>query len=88
MKWVLINRCYGVAELSQFGRELLGVEFLDDLKRDDIQLINAFMEHGCKIASSHSKFEIVCIDDDTEFHIFDYDGLESIVSGNNLKIYK
>lgn len=92
MKQVLINHCYGGAELSQFGKELLGVSSLSDLERDDSQLINAFIEHGNRIASKFSEFKLVTIsdndEDDIEFYIFDYDGIESIVSGNNLKIYR
>lgn len=95
MKQVLINRCYGGAELSQFGKELLGVDSLSDLERDDSQLISAFIEHGNRIASSFSEFRLVTIGDDDydnyddiEFYIFDYDGIESVVSGHNLKIYR
>lgn len=91
MKQVLINRCYGGAELSPFGKELLGVSSLSDLERDDSRLINAFIEHGNRIASEFSEFRLVTIgddEDDIEFYMFDYDGIESIVSGNNLKIYR
>lgn len=95
MKQVLINRCYGGAELSPFGKELLGVDSLNDLERDDSRLISAFIEHGNRIASSFSEFRLVTISDDDydnhddiEFRIFDYDGIESVVSGYNLKIYR
>ena len=91
MKQALINRCYGGAELSQFGKELLGVDSLNDLERDDSRLISAFIEHGNRIASSFSEFRLVTIsddEDDIEFYIFDYDGIESVVSGYNLKIYR
>ena len=92
MKQVLINRCYGGAELSQFGKKLLGVSSLSDLDRDDSRLISAFIEHGNRIVSSFSEFKLVTIsdddEDDIEFRIFDYDGIESVVSGYNLKMYR
>ena len=92
MKQVLINRCYGGAELSKFGKELLGVRSLSDLERDDSRLINAFIEHGNQIASEFSEFRLVTIsdddEDDIEFRIFDYDGIESVVSGYHLKMYR
>ena len=82
---IAINRCYGGFSVTEAVYKALEEEwdghgYIDhDLGRDDPKLIEAIEKVGVKAASgTYAEIEIVEIPDGVDWHIDDYDGIETI----------
>ena len=75
---IVINRHYGGFGLSKKALELLGIEYSNDLPRDDERLVEVVKELGKEARSSYAELKIVSIPGDVEWEIDDYDGMETI----------
>lgn len=79
---IVLNECFGGFEVSQQAIDLYGIEENDeDVLRTDERLIKAIEDRGTRWASTEfSKLIIVEIPDEaTDWKIFDYDGVESLI---------
>lgn len=87
---VLVNRCYGGFDFSDFGRSLVGeLKTEDDLEtRTHPEIIALAEKYGEKMFSDYSEVEVAEIPDNaTDFDINEYDGYETIIYVVNGKIY-
>ena len=75
---IVINRRYGGVGLSKKALKLLGIEYSNDLPRDDERLVEIVKELGKEARSSYAELKIVSIPGDVEWEIDDYDGMETI----------
>ncbi len=77
---VVINRCFGGFGLSQAACDFLGVESSDELDGDraNLKLVECVEKLGSKANGSCANLVVVEIPDNTQYHIEEYDGLESI----------
>ena len=80
---VVINRCWGGYGLSKEAYEYLGLEwdncgkkFKND--RSNPKLIEVVEELGKKANSKFASLKVVEIPDDIDWHIHDYDGMETV----------
>lgn len=82
MKKVVINACYGGFCLSEKALEKLGIEYSDDIDRDDPRLVAVVEEMGEEAYddSDSTELKVVEIPDNcTDYMIRDDDGYESII---------
>ncbi len=91
MQRIVINSCYGGFSLSQEAKKRLRelkhpltlqeTEFpiSHEIARDDKLLVQVLDELGSKASAGRgTKLEIIEIPDDVKWHIWEYDGWESI----------
>ena len=85
---IVINRCYGGFGLSEKAiDEYAKLSGKDDFKyydiaRDDPILVDIVERLGNEASDSMADIQIIEIPDDvTDWHIFDYDGMETIGEG-------
>lgn len=93
MKFVL-NKCYGGFRLSEKARDELksklnSEEFFDwELARNNEALVEVVEKLGSEASSSLSKLVVVTIpDENTDYKIDDYDGIETIIYVLNGKLH-
>jgi len=80
---IVINRCYGGFGLSEKAYELLGVPWdgfghASGVARNDPHLVSVVEQLGDDANGRYAELAVVEIPDDVEWHIEDYDGMESI----------
>ena len=73
---IVINRCYGGFDLSDKAKEILGIKYGTEIKRNDPRLVAIVEELGNEANTWGSSLKIVEIPDDVDWIIEDYDGVE------------
>lgn len=73
---IVINRCYGGFDLSDKAKEMLGIKYETEIKRNDPRLVAVVEELGDEANTWASSLKIVEIPDDVDWIIEDYDGVE------------
>lgn len=83
---IVINKCFGGFNLSNFAEERLGTSYPE---RTDGELISLIKEYGSKqVSGPFAKLKVVEIPEETtDYEIDEYDGLERIMYVVNGKIY-
>lgn len=78
---LVINRCYGGFFLSELACELLALDSpYADIERDDYRLVALIRSLGKKANGRCANLKVVEIPfEATDWHIDEYDGLESVV---------
>lgn len=85
---MVLNKDYGVVELSDTALKKLGIESISEIERTDARLVGLF-ENGDeeKLSGDTSRLQLVDIemDSDMDYLIVEHDGLETVVVGRDLK---
>lgn len=85
---MVLNKDYGVVELSDIALKQLGIESISEIERTDARLVELF-ENGDeeKLSGDTSRLQLVDIDmeSDMDYLIVEHDGLETVVVGRDLK---
>lgn len=76
---IVLNKCYGAYALSDWAKETLGIEFSDEINRNQLDLIDLVENFPEKVSANYALLSIVEIpDESTDWEINEYDGYESI----------
>lgn len=79
---VVINRCFGGFGLSKEALEFLGADYDFEYDRyemrTDAKLIECVEQLGERANGEYSELKIVEVPDDVDWHIEEYDGMETV----------
>ena len=85
---MVLNKDYGVVELSDIALKQLGIESISEIERTDARLVGLF-EYGDKEEmsghSANKRLGDIDMDSDMDYLIVEHDGLETVVVGRDLK---
>ena len=88
---IVINECYGGFSLSEYACMVLDCrpyDYSDHEKRNDSRLVEIVEDLGHDASGRLAELEVVEIPDSaTDWVIFDYDGVESLLYVLNGKIH-
>lgn len=85
---MVLNKDYGVVELSDIALKQLGIESISEIERTDARLVGLFENgDGEKLSGDTSCLQLVDVDmeSDMDYLIIEHDGLETVVVGRDLK---
>lgn len=88
---MVLNKDYGVVELSDIALKQLGIESISEIERTDARLVGLFENgDGEKLSGDTSRLQLVDVDmeSDMDYLIIEHDGLETVVVGRDLKWIK
>lgn len=76
---IVVNGCYGGYGLSAWAKEQLGIDYSDDICRNQPDLVSLVENFPEKVDDDFSKLSVVEIpDNSTDWEISEYDGLETV----------
>lgn len=76
---IVVNSCYGGYGLSAWAKEQLGIDYSDDISRNQPDLVSLVENFPEKVDDVFSKLSVVEIpDNSTDWEISEYDGLETV----------
>ena len=88
---MVLNKDYGVVELSDIALKQLGIESISEIERTDARLVGLF-ENGDEeeLSGDTSRLQLVDIEmeSDMDYLIVEHDGLETVVVGRDLMDFR
>lgn len=86
---IVLNKCYGGFSISEAARKFLDLENCYDVSRLDKTFINLVKADSHRASGFFAQLKVVSIPDEaTDWEIFDYDGIETLIYVVDGKLHK
>jgi hypothetical protein len=75
---IVANSCFGGFGLSNAALKELGIEWAGEIDRNSPDLVEVVGRMGKDAEGSASELRVAEVPDDVEWHITEYDGIETV----------
>lgn len=77
---IVVNKCYGGFGLTDWAKERLGIDWSDEIDRNDLDLVDLVENYPDNVSDNFSILEVINLPDETtDWEISEYDGLETVI---------